>query len=92
MAFKEGDRVTICGVSTVLQQRLSDVDGGWRVSPAVESSRFWNEEYMTPETEAEELIRHLHESDAASALCNRAARMIEKLEEQISLLQKKAES
>jgi len=77
--FKPGDHVIICGANTVLQTPLSDVDGGWIVAPVVQQCRFWNEDEMTPETEGEELIRHLRESDAASALCNRAARFIEEM-------------
>jgi len=76
--FKSGDHVVICGKATILQNPLSDIKGGWTVNPAIQNCRYWNEDEMTSETEGEELVRRLYESDEANALTNEAARFIEK--------------
>ena len=76
--FKTGDHVIICGVHTILQSPL-ECEGGWTVKPAVQNCRYWNEDEMAAETEGEELVRHLYECDAATALTNRAARFIERM-------------
>ena len=80
--FKVGQRVYIEGHLTILRYSLgAETPGGWRVNPFVEDCQWWNEDAMTPETEKQELIRMLYECDSASALCNRAARFIEKMNE-----------
>ncbi len=75
--FMSLERVTIEGVETVLQHRVEG-EGGWRVEPAVQDCRYWNECEMTPETEGDKLVRRLYESDEANALTNEAARFIER--------------
>lgn len=75
--FNKGDHVIICGVNTVLQSPL-ECDGGWIVMPAVQDIRYWNEDEMTKETKGDNLVRRLYENDDANALCNEAARFIER--------------
>ncbi len=76
--FKIGDHVVICGVNTVLQNPLSDIDGGWIVDPVVQQCRYWNEDEMTKETKGDNIVRRLYEDDTANALTNEAARFIER--------------
>ena len=76
--FKKGDHVTIEGEPTVLQRPL-ECEGGWTVHPAVQSCRYWNEDVMTPESDGENLVRRLFQSDKANALTNEAARFIERM-------------
>lgn len=46
--FKPGDRVEIKSARriTTLVRRLSDIAGGWEVSPAVDGFRYWNQDDM----------------------------------------------